>query len=37
MYYFDDIVNINDLNDNILFDEKSHKIILAFHATCKTP
>ena len=35
--YFDDIVNINDLNlNNILLDEKSCKNILLYGFTCKS-
>ena len=37
-YYFDDIINVNDLDlDNISFDEKSNENILIYHATNKTP
>ena len=37
-YYFDDIINVNDLDlDNILLDEKSNENILISHAATKTP
>ena len=36
-YYFDDIININDLNlDNILIDGKSYENILIYNAANKT-
>ena len=35
-YYFDDIINVNDLDlDNISFDEKSNENILIYHAANK--
>lgn len=37
-YYFDDIININDLHlDDILKDEKPNENILIHNAGCKTP
>ena len=37
-YYFDDIININDLElDNVLIDEKSYENILFCEFTYKTP
>ena len=37
-YYFDDIINISDLNlDNILTAEKSYENILIYNVTHKAP
>ena len=37
-YYFDDIMNVNDLNlDNISLGKKSNENILIYHAANKTP
>ena len=35
-YYFDDIIKIENLDLDILIDEKSYKNILLFNISCKT-